>query len=143
MSRRIARVSAERMTAEQAAGLVESGMWLDYGGALCGPDVFDRALAARTRDLWGVKIRSCLSMRPRAVVEDDPGGDHFLWFSLHFSSYDRHQHDRGRCTYVPVNLGEIPDYYRRFIEPVDVVILKTCPMDPDGYFNFSAANLWH
>ena len=52
-------------------------------------------------------------------------------------------HDAGRCNYIPVNLGEIPDYYRRFIDPVDIVVLKTCPMDEHGYFNFSAANLWH
>ena len=44
---------------------------------------------------------------------------------------------------MPVNLGEVPDYYRRFIDPVDIAILKTCPMDEDGYFNFGAANLWH
>jgi acyl-CoA hydrolase len=143
MSDRRARGAAQRISADEAAGLVESGMWLDYGGALCGPEVFDKALAARGHDVSAVKIRSCLSMRPRAVIEDDPEGDHFIWFSLHFSSYDRHQHDLGRCTYVPVNLGEIPDYYRRFIEPVDIVILKTCPIDENGYFNFSAANLWH
>ena len=118
-------------------------MWLDYGAALCGPDEFDKALAARRGDLRAVKIRSCLSLRPRAVIEDDPDGEHFVWFSLHFSSYDRRKHDAGRCNYLPVNLGEIPDYYRRFIEPVDIVILKTCPMDENGYFNFSAANLWH
>jgi acyl-CoA hydrolase len=82
-------------------------------------------------------------MKPRAVIEEDPAGEHFHWFSLHFSGYDRKKHDAGRCSYLPVNLGEIPDYYRRFIDPVDIVILKTCPMDEDGYFNFSGANLWH
>ena len=30
-----------------------------------------------------------------------------------------------------------------FLDPVDIVVLKTCPMDENGYFNFSAANLWH
>lgn len=45
--------------------------------------------------------------------------------------------------YLPVNLGEIPDYYRRFMDPVDIVILKTCPMDEHGFFNLSVANLWH
>ena len=44
---------------------------------------------------------------------------------------------------MPLNLGEVPDYYRRFLDPVDIVILKTCPMDEDGYFNFSASNMWH
>jgi acyl-CoA hydrolase len=143
MPRRVSAVAAKRVSAEEAAGLVKSGMWLDYGAALCQPDEFDRALAARGGDLRAVKIRSCLSVRPRAVIEDDPDGEHFVWFSLHFSSYDRRKHDAGRCNYLPVNLGEIPDYYRRFIEPVDIVVLKTCPMDEDGYFNFSASNLWH
>jgi len=118
-------------------------MWLDYGTSLCQPDVFDRALAARRDELSNVKIRSCLTMRPRAVLEADPGGEHFHWFSLHFSGYDRAQHDAGRCNYLPLNLGEVPDYYRRFIDPVDIVVLKCCPMDEQGYFNFSATNLWH
>ena len=59
------------------------------------------------------------------------------------SGYDRKSHDGGRCIYMPLNLGEVPDYYRRFLDPVDIVILKTCPMDESGYFNFSASNLWH
>src|SRR5882672_5692284 len=140
---RVARTRATPISAEEAAGLVRSGMWLDYGVALCQPDVFDKALAARREGLENVKIRSCLSMKPRAVVEDDPAGQHFLWFSWHFSGYDRKKHDAGRCNYMPLNLGEVPDYYRRFLDPVDIVVLKTCPMDENGYFNFSAANIWH
>ena len=26
---------------------------------------------------------------------------------------------------------------------MDIVVLKTCPIDARGYFNFGAANLWH
>lgn len=118
-------------------------MWLDYGVALCQPDVFDRALAGRAEELEEVNIRSCLSMKPRAVLEADRGGKHFHWLSWHFSGYDRRQHDAGIADYIPLNLGEVPDYYRRFLGPVDIVILKTCPMDENGFFNFSAANLWH
>ena len=118
-------------------------MWLDYGVALCQPDAFDRALAARKDRLENVKIRSCLTMRPRAVLEADSEGRRFFWFSWHFSGYDRKMHDAGRCTYMPLNLGEVPDYYRRFIPPVDIAILKTCPMDAHGYFNFGVTNVWH
>jgi len=118
-------------------------MWLDFGATLCQPDVFDAALARRTAELRGVKIRACLTVRARAVLEADPRGEHFFWINLHFSGYDRRMHDAGLANYLPVNLGEIPDYYRRFIDPVDIVILKTCPMDADGYFNFSAASFWH
>jgi len=118
-------------------------MWLDYGAALCQPDVFDQSLGARVRELSNVKVRLCLTMRPRAVLEADSDGHHVFAVSLHHSSYDRKKHDEGRCCYLPVNLGEIPDYYRRFIDPVDIVVLKTCPIDEHGYFNLSAANLWH
>jgi len=136
-------VEAPTISAEQAAGLVKPDMWLDYGTGLCQPDVFDRALAARVHEVSNVKIRHCLTMRPRAVHQADPDGRHVHSVSLHFSGCDRREHDQGRCSYLPVNLGEIPDYYRRFIPPVDLVVLKTCPVDEDGFFNMSAANLWH
>jgi len=118
-------------------------MWLDYGAGLVQPDVFDAALAADKDRVSDVKIRSCLTTRPRAVLEQDPEGAHFYGLSLHFSGYDRRLHDAGRIGYLPVNLGEVPDYYRQFIPPVDIVVLKTCRMDENGMFNFSVINLWH
>ena len=123
--------------------MVRPGMWLDYGAGVCQPDAFDTALAARAHDLTRVKIRSCLSTRPRAIMAADPEGARFFWFSTHFGGHDRKLHDQGIGHYLPVNLGEIPDYYRRFIDPVDIVILKCAPLDKDGYFNFGPANLWH
>jgi acyl-CoA hydrolase len=131
------------ISSAEAAALVRSNDWIDYGIALCQPDIFDSALAARKAELRNVKIRSCISMRPRAVLEADPEGEHFFWFSWHFSGYDRRKHDAGISHYIPVNLGEIPDYYRRFLDPVDVAVIKTCPMDENGYFNFGGTNLWH
>jgi acyl-CoA hydrolase len=128
--------NATPISADAAARLVKSGDWLDYGFCLGQPDLFDQALAERRAELSSVKIRSCLSMRPRAVLETDPGGDHFLWFNWHFSGYDRKQHDLGRCNYIPMNFGEAPGYYRRFIDPIDVVCIKTTPIDDQGFFNF-------
>jgi acyl-CoA hydrolase len=124
---------------EEAAALVASDTWVDYGFGMGQPDLFDRALGARKDDLRRVKIRACLTMRPRAVLEADPGGEHFLCFNWHFSGYDRAQHDAGRCNYIPMNFGEAPDYYRRFLDPIDVACIKTAPMDEHGYFNFGGA----
>jgi acyl-CoA hydrolase len=135
-------MNGERISPEQAASLVKSGMWLDWGATLCEPAVFDKALAARKDELENVKIRTCLSMRPLAVIEEDPEGKHFHLFSWHFSAYERRKHDVGRCNYTPLNLGEVPDYYRRFLDPVDIAILQTCPMDDGGYFNFGPTSLW-
>ena len=143
MRMRTAGAPAQAITSEQAAGLVLSGMWLDYGVALAQPDKFDEALATRADPPSDVKIRTCLTMTPRATIDSDAGGKHFHLFSWHFSGYERRQHDGGRCHYMPLNLGEVPDYYRRFIDPVDIAVVRTCPIDRDGYFNFAVANLWH
>jgi acyl-CoA hydrolase len=127
------------VSAADAAALVRSGHWVDYGGNISQPDLFDRALAARAKELRDVKVRSCLSIRPRAIVDADPSGEAFQLYSWHFSAYDRKLHDAGRMSYIPMNFGEAPDYYRRFVDPPDVVCLKCCPMDEHGYFNFSAS----
>jgi len=132
----------QRISAEAAAKLVQPGMWLDFGGIYGQPDVFDAALAKRAAELHDVRIRACLTLRPRAVLEADPEGAVFHWVNLHFSGYDRKFHDLGRCNYLPVNLGEIPDYYRRFIDPVDILILKARPMDAQGNFNLSGSIVW-
>src|SRR5512140_2424197 len=136
-------MSATAISADAAAALVKSGDWVDYGFGMGQPDLFDRALAARAAELRDVKIRAALTLRPRAVLEVDPQGEHFLWFNWHFSGYDRAQHDADRCNYIPMNFGEAPDYYRRFIDPVDVVCIKTAPMDAHGYFNFVGSVTYH
>ena len=133
---------AQRISADEAAALVQPGMWLDYGAVLGQPDAFDTALAKRVGQLTNIRIRSCLSPRARAVLEADPKGDHVYWFSTHFSGYDRRKHDAAIAHYLPVHLGEIPDYYRRFIDPVDIAVFKVAPMDDQGYFNFGPSNLW-
>ncbi len=127
------------VSADAAAALVQPGNWVDYGVGLGQPDLFDRALARRKAELRDVRIRACLTLAPRAVLEADPAGETFLWFNWHFSAYDRGRNTDGRCNYIPMNFGEAPGYYRRFIDPIDVVCLKTAPMDDHGYFNFGGA----
>jgi acyl-CoA hydrolase len=126
------------VSAEQAAAVVRSGEWLDYGFGLGQPDLFDQALAAHINKLEGVKLRGCLALRPRAAVEADPDARHLQYFSWYFSALERKMHDRGRCHHIPMNFGEAPDYYRRFVE-VDIAILKTAPLDSHGFFNFGGA----
>lgn len=141
MPMRRAAHAAKTISASEAAGFVRSGMWLDYAGIFNQPDVFDTALGARITELSDLKIRNTLSMRPRAVMENDPEGQHVHMLSLHMGGYDRMLHDKGRCSYSPLNLGEASDLYRRFIDPVDIFILKARPVE-DGYFNTGPTNVW-
>ena len=134
-----AELRAKLLSADEAAALVKSGDWVDYGAAVGQPDLFDAALARRKDALRGVRIRACLSMAPRAVLDADPTGEHFLWFNWHFSGIERGHATDGRCSYIPMNFGEAPGYYRRFIDPIDVVCIKTAPMDSHGHFNFGGA----
>jgi len=133
-----AELKRKTISAEQAAALVKSGSWLDYGFGLGQPDRFDQALAARAAQLGGVKVRGCLALRPRAAIEADPEARHLVYLSWYFSGLERRMHDRGLCHHIPMNFGEAPDYYRRFVD-VDLAVLKTTPMDEHGFFNFGAA----
>lgn len=134
-----AELRRKTISADDAAALVRSDTWIDIGGALVHPDAFVAALARRVRDLRGVRVRTVLTMQPSPLLEADPTGEHFLYFNWHFSAYDRAMSAGGRVNYIPMNFGEAPDYYRRFLEPSALLCLKTCPMDAHGYFNFGAA----
>ncbi len=124
---------------DDAAALVRSDTWIDVGGALAHPDQFVEALARRKDELRGVRVRTVLTMQPSPLLEVDTTGEHFLFFNWHYSAYDRAKSANGRMNYLPMNFGEAPDYYRRFVEPGAVVCIKTCPMDEHGFFNFGVA----
>ena len=129
-----------RISADAAAALVRPGDWVDYGFGLGQPDLFDRALAARSAELRGVKIRACLTLRPRAVLEADPHGRALPVVQLALLRL-RPPAARRR----PLQLH--PDELRRGARTttaasssrVDVACIKTCPMDEHGYFNFGGA----
>ena len=84
MQLRKAAHEAKHITAKQAAALVKSGMWLDFGTSLVQPNEFDRALAARITELSDVKIRHCLTVKPHAFLDADPDRKHVMGLSLHF-----------------------------------------------------------
>ena len=137
-----AELKRKTVSPEAAAAVVKAGDWIDYGFGVGQPDLFDRALAERIRTLEGVRLRATLSMRPRAAVEADPEARHLEMYSWYFSGIERALHDRGLCQHIPMNFGEAPDYYRRFVD-VDVAILKTAPLDAHGFFNFGGAVTYH
>lgn len=122
--------------------MVKSDLWLDYGFGAAQPELFDHALASRITKLHDVRIRGCLAMRPRAVIEADPQSRHVSYNSWYFSGLERKMHDRGLCCHIPMNFGEAPDYYRRFVD-VDFAVLKAAPMDEHGFFNFGPSVTYH
>ena len=126
------------ISAEEAAGLVKSGMWIDYG-AICGfPSLIDEKLAERAKELRNVKIRAenSLTQLPRV----DPEQKHFIHNSWFFSKLEREYHAAGDCSYIPFSLGEGPRMYREWLkDEVDITFIEVTPMNEKGYFNFGAS----
>jgi len=124
--------------AEEAAGLVKSGMWIDYG-AICGfPSQIDEQLANRAHELERVKIRAEHSMTQLPRV--DPKQEHFIHNSWFLGKLERQYSDMGCCSYIPFGLGEGPRMYREWLkDEVDITFIEVTPMNEHGHFNFGAS----
>ena len=123
-------------TAAEAVKVVKSGDWVDYGWCTGTPDALDKALAARTDELRDVKVRGGIIMKLPAIFEREDAGEHFCWNSWHMGGIERKLIARGCSYYSPIRYSELPRYYREHIEPNDVLMIVTTPMDNHGYFNF-------
>ncbi len=126
------------VSAEEAAGLVKSGMWIDYG-AICGfPSLIDKKLSQRAAELKDVKIRAEHSHT--VIPRVDPAQEHFIHNSWFLGKVEREYHKNGCCSYIPFGLGEGPRLYRQWLkDDVDITFIETTPMDRNGDFNFGAA----
>jgi len=126
------------ITAEEAAGLVKSGMWIDFG-AICGfPSLIDEKLAERAKELREVKIRAEHSHT--RIPEFDPRQEHFIHNSWFLGKVEREYHKNGCCSYIPFGLSEGPRMYREWLkDEVDITFIEVTPMDENGNFNFGTA----
>jgi len=126
------------ISAGEAAGLVKSGMWIDYG-AICGfPSLIDEKLAERAQELKEVKIRAEHSHTQ--IPRIDPAQEHFIHNSWFLGKVEREYHKNGACSYIPFGLSEGPRMYREWLkDDVDITFIEVTPMDEDGNFNFGTA----
>jgi len=122
----------------EAAGLVSNGMWIDYGAIGGFPSLIDESLAARAKELTGVKIRA--ENCPTRIPDIDPQQDHFIYNSWFLGKKERVYNVAGACSYIPFGLSEGPRLYRENLkEDVDIVFIEVAPMDADGFFNFGSS----
>ena len=127
------------VTAEEAVKVVKSGDWVDYTWCTNHPIELDKALAARKDELYDVKVRGGVSMWMPEIAKAEDAGDHFTWHSWHCSGVDRKIIAKGMGYFIPMRYSELPRFYRENLDPVDVVMLQTTPMDAHGNFNFGVA----
>lgn len=127
------------ITADEAAKLVKSGDWVQYGEFVMQPKDCDAALAKRKDELTDVKIRcTTMSWLPE-VCKVDPERKHFVMNDWHFSATSRQLMDMNLCSYIPLTYHEAGLLYENHLE-VDVSFQPVAPMDKNGFFNFSVSN---
>ena len=131
------------VTAKEAAKVVKSGNWVDYGWTVTTPVDFDKELAKRLPELHDVNFRGGILMwEPEIFKIEDPAA-HMTWNSWHMSGIERKAVAKGFSFYSPIRYSELPRYYRDLENPVDIAVMQVAPMDEHGYFNFgpSASHL--
>ena len=123
-------------TPEEAVKCIKSGDWVDYGVSAIHPKALDRALAARSEELFDVKIRgmNALWLPEIAKVPDAP--KHFTWHSWAMMGDERKMRKMGMCYYIPLRYSELPRLYRENLAPCAVAMFQVTPMDKNGNFNF-------
>lgn len=127
------------VSADEAVKVVKSGDWVDYTWSTNHPVELDKALAARKDELYDVKVRGGVTMWMPEIAKAEDAGDHFTWHSWHCSGVDRKIIAKGMGYFIPMRYSELPRFYRENLDPVDVVMLQTTPMDAHGNFNFGLA----
>lgn len=128
------------ISAEKAVQLVNSNDWVDYGAFLSTPITLDKELARQAHNFENVKIRGLGYPGLAAVAQADSQGAGFNYNNWHFTGGDRRLHDQKACSYIPLLYHEGPGFYDNGQIHTDVFMVRTAPMDANGFFNFGASN---
>lgn len=130
-------------SAAEAAKVVKSGDWVDYGWTATTPVAVDAELAKRLPELTDVKFCGGILMWAPEIFKIDNPVDHFTWNSWHMGGIERKAAAQGFSFYSPIRYSELPRYYRDMTHDMDVAIFQVAPMDKHGFFNFgpSASHL--
>jgi butyryl-CoA:acetate CoA-transferase len=128
------------VTAEEAAKVVQSGDWVEYGFGLNSASDFDEALSKRIDELWDVNIKCDIGAYPHFTCEVDPSGEHFTWNSWHVAAHDK-KYIGKNLFYMPMKFHENPPMTRKDCTPDNVAVVMTTPMDKHGYFNFGGSSV--
>ncbi len=125
---------------EEAAGLVESGMHIELGGAANTALIIDKYLAKRKDELEKVKVGTFIDPAHYEFLKADPNGEVFEWSSgFLYRPVRKTSKELGPCVFRPNLYHDVPNIVREFsrdYDPINIAYLVTTPMDKHGYFNF-------
>ena len=122
---------------EDAAKLVKSGMWIDFGFFMGAAYCMEEEIAKKVDELEDVKIRAAGFYLEPQTIKADPEQKHFIFNDFTFRKRERKYGDMGCLSHIPFNFHDGPRIYREFLKnEVDIAFIEVTPMDEHGYFNF-------
>lgn len=123
-------------SADEAAKIIKSGDWVDFGWTTTTPQKMDEAIAKRLPELYDVNFRGGILLKTPEIFQIENPAEHMTWNSWHMSGIERRAIAEGFSFYSPIRYSELPRYYRESEDELDVAVFQAAPMDKDGYFNF-------
>jgi len=129
-------------TIEEAAKIVKSGDWVDFGFGAGMPAGLMKAVADRMNELENVNLRDTLWLLPSDKFVSEEGQKVFTVNSWFLTPRTRKAVNEGTGTTYPEYFNEIPGYYTKYLEN-DVFMVSVSPMDDHGYFSFGTAVTYH
>ncbi len=120
------------VSAEQAAGAIQSNMRLFLTGNVSVPQKVLAALVRRAPDLENVEICQALTVGPADYVSQEMQG-HLRVNSMFISANIRKAVHEGRADFTPVLLSEFPLLFKNGHLPLDAALIHVSPPDEHGF----------
>jgi acetyl-CoA hydrolase len=122
-------------TAEEAAGLIESGQRVYLTGNCSVPQKVLRAITERAPQLTGVEIIQVLTVGPADYVRPEMAG-HLRVNTFFISDNVRAAVNEGLADYSPCMLSEIPGHFKSRRLPLDAALIHVSPPDEHGFCSY-------
>jgi acetyl-CoA hydrolase len=122
---------ARRVSAEEAAGVIESGQRVYMQGGCAVPRVLIDALVARYQELRDVEIVHLHTEGDAPYVRPEMEG-HFRHNALFVGHNVREAVNAGRADFTPAFLSDVPRLFETTL-PLDVALVQVSPPDKAGF----------
>lgn len=124
-----------KISADEAAGLIQSGQRIFVTGNCSTPQRFIEALVRRAPDVEQVEMVLLLDMGPSGYITPELS-EHIRVNAMFISKNVRQAVNDGLADFTPVFLSEIPKLFRTGRVPLDVAVVHVSPPDQHGYCSY-------
>ncbi len=124
-------------TADQAVQLIQSRQRVYLGGGAGVPQILERAMVARAKELKDVEVVHALAFTGGEYLAPEYASS-FRHRALFIGDNARQAVREGRADFMPIFLSDIPSLFRDGPLPIDIALVQVSPPDEHGFCSFGA-----